>query len=308
MNIRFDHAAGERHQTRANRKCRSSDRTNNNNNNNNNATEPKDDPLPQIEAQGQQHAPANRYQMAPHRFAGRRISTDLSAKPPTFKVGKFPLEAEMMRRAFGCVHSDFLEATLIQWINACPRHGGINIDSAVNCMRAIVEGIGPRDQIEVTLAAQMAVLHVLNLYMARNVAHTKDLEEFEIASRRMESMMLTYGKLAETLARYRTKGSQTVTVQYVNVANGGQAVVGTVNTKTKTRVKSRKTSVKTSVKNSVKTSGKATSGHATPPTALDQHPEHPSGPLVPLAAPGDAPLSGDLLPPGHEQIVTPKSA
>lgn len=272
-----------------------------NNNNNKNSIEPKDDPAPQIEAQ-EPGDPEKRYQMAPHQFSGRRISTNFSTTPPTLQIGKFPIEREMMRRAFGGVHEDFLDATLKQWMSACPRHSAIDIDSALNCMRAIVEGIGPRDQIEVTLAVQMAVLHVLNLYMARNVAQTKDLEEFEIASRRMESMMLTYGKLAENLARYRTKGSQTVTVQYVNVANGGQAVVGTVNTKTKTRAKSRK--------KSGKTSWMATSNHATPstPTALDQHPEHSSGPLVPLAAPDDAPLSGDLLPPGHEQIVTPKSA
>ena len=42
--------------------------------------------------------------------------------------------------------------------------------------------------------------------------------------------MALYAKQLDTLNKHRGKGQQKVTVEYVNVAAGGQAIVGNINT------------------------------------------------------------------------------
>ena len=47
--------------------------------------------------------------------------------------------------------------------------------------------------------------------------------------RTLNKLARTFAVQMETLKRYRTGGEQRVTVQHVNVAEGGQAIVGNVN-------------------------------------------------------------------------------
>jgi hypothetical protein len=45
---------------------------------------------------------------------------------------------------------------------------------------------------------------------------------------RATKLCRTYTSLVEALTKYRTKGQQKITVQHVNINDGGQAVIGDI--------------------------------------------------------------------------------
>ena len=81
---------------------------------------------------------------------------------------------------------------------------------------------------EAMLAAQMAAVHVATMQFSRNLAAAEYLEHRDSAERTFNKLARTYLSQMEALKRYRTGGEQTVTVQHVNVGEGGQAIVGNV--------------------------------------------------------------------------------
>jgi hypothetical protein len=91
-----------------------------------------------------------------------------------------------------------------------------------------VKGIKPRDQIEAMLAAQIAAVHAATLRSSRNLAEAEYLDHRDSAERTFNKLTRTYVTQMEALKRYRSGGEQTVTVQHVNVSEGGQAIVGNV--------------------------------------------------------------------------------
>jgi hypothetical protein len=106
----------------------------------------------------------------------------------------------------------------------------------------MAESIGAKNSVERALAHQMAAAHKLAMQMAAKADHftslcqswdtmtRQQLQSIEAARMAAASarMMDAFGRAAMTLERLRNGGRQVVTVQHVNVANGGQAVVGGV--------------------------------------------------------------------------------
>jgi hypothetical protein len=95
-------------------------------------------------------------------------------------------------------------------------------------MLSVVKGIQPRDQIEVMLAAQMAVVHTASMTMAQRLGQVENLLQQDSAERAFNKLTRTFASQMEALKRYRTGGEQKVTVQHVSVSEGGQAIVGNV--------------------------------------------------------------------------------
>ena len=99
------------------------------------------------------------------------------------------------------------------------------------------ESIGAENSVEKMLAHQMAVVHQMAMTFA-----DKALTSFQQHPRSGDSvdatryantaarLMSTYQDAMLTLQRVRSSGTQTVTVQHVTVAQGGQAVIGNVGT------------------------------------------------------------------------------
>jgi hypothetical protein len=90
-------------------------------------------------------------------------------------------------------------------------------------------GIGPRDELEGMLAAQMVALHNASMECLRRAM----LGEQTFEGRRenlnqANKLSRTYATLLEALNRHRGKGQQKVTVEHVHVHPGGQAIVGSV--------------------------------------------------------------------------------
>ena len=88
----------------------------------------------------------------------------------------------------------------------------------------------PKVSIELMLATQMAAVHNIALEMSRRAMyHEQSVEGVELNINCANKLMNTFARQVEALAKHRAKGQQKITVQHVNVNDGGQAIVGDVN-------------------------------------------------------------------------------
>ena len=95
-------------------------------------------------------------------------------------------------------------------------------------MLAVVKGA--RDQVEAMLAAQMAAVHMASMTFARHLAHVENIPQQDSAERAFNKLTRTFAAQMSALKAYRSRGEQKMTVQHVHVGEGGQAIVGQVNT------------------------------------------------------------------------------
>jgi hypothetical protein len=102
-------------------------------------------------------------------------------------------------------------------------------ERGINFMLAVVKGIDPRDQIEAMLAAQIAAVHMATMTFARRLAHVENIPQQDAAERAFNKLARTFAAQVSALKDYRSRGEQRMVVQHVNVAEGGQAIVGNVN-------------------------------------------------------------------------------
>src|ERR1700737_2742658 len=96
-------------------------------------------------------------------------------------------------------------------------------EAAVSALMAI----GPRDEMEGMMAAQLIAAHNAAMECYRRAM----LPEQPFEGRRenlsqANKLSRTYATLMEALNRHRGKWQQTVTVEHVHVHEGGQAIVG----------------------------------------------------------------------------------
>jgi hypothetical protein len=94
---------------------------------------------------------------------------------------------------------------------------------------AALIGIGPKDELEGMIAAQLVACHnaVMDCYR-RSSLPEQTFEGRQENLNQANKLSRTYATLLEALNRHRGKGQQKVTVEHVHVHSGGQAIVGTV--------------------------------------------------------------------------------
>ena len=132
-----------------------------------------------------------------------------------------------LMRALGTDSADFMAGVLSQLANAVSP--GKDADgAAINFALAVIAGVEPKDELETMLAMQMAAVHMATMTFTRRLAHVETIAQQDSAERALNRLMRTYVAQLEALKRYRTGGEQKVLVQHVNVNDGGQAIVGTV--------------------------------------------------------------------------------
>ena len=131
----------------------------------------------------------------------------------------------LLMEAVGTSDVDFFGGLIDQLSTA---NGGEGDERTLNFMLAVVKGIKPKDQMEAMLAAQMAAIHLAAMRFSRNLAEIDQLDHLDSVERTFNKLTRTFASQMETLKRYRTGGEQAVTVQHVNVSEGGQAIVGNV--------------------------------------------------------------------------------
>ncbi len=100
---------------------------------------------------------------------------------------------------------------------------------------SIIRDLAPRDAVERMLAVQMAATHVATIRAGRSLANCDNLLQKQAHYTGYAKLTRAFAAQVEALRKHRTGGKQTVVVQHVNVADGGQAIVGHVETGGSTR-------------------------------------------------------------------------
>jgi hypothetical protein len=147
---------------------------------------------------------------------GNRISIDHPNEAVGFKL---------MQNALGTSDLAFVVGLLTQLAKAAGKK--VN-EEDLNFMVSIINGIEPRDQVESTLAAQMAAVHMAMMKSIQDLPLATNLLQQNAAERGINKFARTYIAQVEALKRYRSSGEQKITVQHVSVNEGGQAIVGNV--------------------------------------------------------------------------------
>ena len=134
-----------------------------------------------------------------------------------------------LNTALGTRSGDFVNASLFQ-IQAASRSpwGGIS-ELSMNAALAMIEAAAPKDEIEGALAVQMACTHIAAMAVLAKLdvafATERRIAAFGSAAARL---LKSFAMQVEVLRRLRNGGQQIVRVEYVNIHDGGQAVIGNV--------------------------------------------------------------------------------
>ena len=98
-------------------------------------------------------------------------------------------------------------------------------------MLSVIHDLAPRDAVERMLAVQMAVTHVATIRAGRWMATSDNLSQVQAHYTGFNKLARTFAAQVEALRKHRTGGEQRVTVQHVNISDGGQAIVGNIRSK-----------------------------------------------------------------------------
>lgn len=95
-------------------------------------------------------------------------------------------------------------------------------------MLSVIIDLAPRDAVERMLAVQMAATHVATIRSAGWLSRSENLPQAQTHSTAYAKLSRTFAAQVEALRKHRSGGEQRVTVHHINVADGGQAIVGNV--------------------------------------------------------------------------------
>jgi hypothetical protein len=138
--------------------------------------------------------------------------------------------------AFGTSSVDF--ATMqVRWLLDRTTKGGAEPPdpAQVNALLALIDGIRPANELEATLAVQIAITNDASLRMLKKAGaaqYTEQVDSYVSAATKLQRTMVAQ---VEALAKLRRGGEQNVNVKHVHIHEGGQAVVGVVNQREKGR-------------------------------------------------------------------------
>lgn len=133
----------------------------------------------------------------------------------------------LMENALGTLEPSFMTG-LIEQLKTISSRGGKIDERQLNFMVSVIKGMAPRDQAESMLAAQMSVVHSILMGYAGAFSSVESGAQQDSALQAITKLARIFAGHMETLKRYRTSGEQKVTVQHVQVSDGGQAIVGDV--------------------------------------------------------------------------------
>ena len=142
-------------------------------------------------------------------------------------------EENSLKAIFGTEHSEMADALLRQCLKVLKSNEASD-DYPGNDQRGFmisaVAEIQPRDTFERMLAVQMAATHVALIRSGGWLAKTETIDHVKAHYSGYTKLARAFVAQMEALRKHRNGGKQTVTVQHVNVEDGGQAIVGNVET------------------------------------------------------------------------------
>jgi hypothetical protein len=151
---------------------------------------------------------------------------------PSVVIANDPNDFKRTLRSIGGSRSDHWNNILANqtvqalWLKHSDRE---TRDKQFKATVAALIGIGPQDELEAMMSAQLIAAHNAAMECHRRAM----LGEQTFEGRRdnlaqANKLSRTFATLLEALNRHRGKGQQKVTVEHVHVHSGGQAVVGLV--------------------------------------------------------------------------------
>ena len=142
---------------------------------------------------------------------------------------QFVLDNEGRSRLFpqlGASDVKLLSLVISQMANSAPWTRLVDYRT-IQAVVEFMQSIAPRDGTEIVLAT-----HTTQIHLALMAAHYRlangHPDEFDSATRAVNSLTRSLLSLQEALKRHRSGGEQRVTVRHVSVSDGGQAIVGNV--------------------------------------------------------------------------------
>lgn len=135
-----------------------------------------------------------------------------------------------MRRIHAATGGGDLTGDLLKQLVLLAAKGDDLDDSKMNFALGLVDAMEPRDATEALLCGQMAAIHLATMNFAWRLNQAKNLQQQDSSERALNKLARTFTAQIETLKRYRSKGQQTVRVERVTVQDGGQAIVGNIET------------------------------------------------------------------------------
>jgi hypothetical protein len=134
----------------------------------------------------------------------------------------------LLMRALGTSDADFLQGILDQLVEICFAKRGNRIQD-VNFIIGVMKGVQPKSQTESLLglnvgAIQLEVSRAFRELSYTELGHPKRKAVMDELSQLLKTLCL----LTSTIKKNQGGGEQKITVQYVSVADGSQAIVGDV--------------------------------------------------------------------------------
>ena len=151
-------------------------------------------------------------------------SVEVGIDHPDKAVGEL-----LIMHALGTTNAHFANGLMNQLANVVGKGKAVNA-AELNHIVAMVQGIAPRDETEAMLATQMTAVHNATMTAARRLGNVENIQQQDSASNMLNKLARTFAGQVEALKKYRSTGEQNIRVQHVNVSEGGQAIVGNVQT------------------------------------------------------------------------------
>jgi hypothetical protein len=134
--------------------------------------------------------------------------------------------------AFGSASRAFVEAEIARMMNALAGcNDGIPLETKMNAALASIEGMKPTTEAEGMLLIQLAVTHAIATALLGRVSRTGEhmmLEHLSVYGNIAAKLLRAFTGQVEALSKLRRPAVQVVRVERVNVADGGQAIVGAI--------------------------------------------------------------------------------
>jgi hypothetical protein len=166
----------------------------------------------------------------PVRVRTRRITASSVKHYPPDGEGK--IWWDRLKNALGTVSSDFVNASILQIETAAQLHCGGISQVAMNAALAMIEAAAPQNEIEGAIAIQMACTHAAAMSVLGRFGGGGGSERRLVALASAAGRLLrAYSGQVEILRRLRHGSDQYVRVEHVHVNEGGQAVIGNVQTR-----------------------------------------------------------------------------
>jgi hypothetical protein len=179
----------------------------------------------------------------PVRVRSHRITAEAAKLYPPDGQGK--VWWSRLKKALGTSSSDFVTASLHQLQAAAQFPGSGISEVGINAALAFIEGFAPRNEVEASLAVQMACTHSATMSVLGRLGPAAGTEDhvcrFAAAAARL---LRAYTMQLEAYRRLRHGGDQHVRVEHVHINQGAQALIGNVSASEPGRVQTPETQLR----------------------------------------------------------------